>query len=47
MTYSVSGAADDPRIIVNPLSVLAPGVIRELFSGIMEGTTTPPTVRGE
>jgi uncharacterized protein YhdP len=47
MTYSVSGAADDPRIIVNPLSVLAPGVIRELFSGIMQGTTTPPTVRGE
>ena len=39
MTYSVSGAADDPRILVNPLSVLAPGVIRELFSGILEGTT--------
>ena len=26
---------------VNPLSVLAPGVIRELFSGILEGTTEP------
>jgi uncharacterized protein YhdP len=45
MTYSVSGAADDPRILVNPLSVLAPGVIRELFSGILEGTTEAPTMR--
>jgi autotransporter translocation and assembly factor TamB len=45
MTYSVSGAADNPRILVNPLSVLAPGVIRELFSGILQGTTEPPTMR--
>jgi uncharacterized protein YhdP len=45
MTYSVSGDTDDPSILVNPLSVLAPGVIRELFSGIFEGTAEEPAVR--
>jgi uncharacterized protein YhdP len=44
MTYSVSGDPKDPSILVNPLSVLAPGMIRELFSGILWGTTEPPEV---
>ncbi len=46
MTYSVSGKTDDPSILVNPLSVLAPGVIRELFSGIFQGSAEEPAVRG-
>lgn len=45
LTYTVSGDASDPTILVNPLSVLAPGMIRELFSGIFEGTAEPPDVR--
>jgi len=45
MTYSVSGQTDDPSILVNPLSVLAPGVIRDLFSGIFEGSAEEPAVR--
>ena len=31
-TYRVSGTTDEPDISVNPLSVLAPGFLRELFS---------------
>jgi uncharacterized protein YhdP len=45
LTYTVSGDPGDPAILVNPLSVLAPGMIRELFSGILEGTAEPPEVR--
>jgi uncharacterized protein YhdP len=44
MTYSASGDLKDPSIRVNPLSVLAPGMIRELFSGIFWGTAEPPVV---
>ena len=33
------------KVFVNPLAILAPGVIRELFTGIVEGTTEPPVVR--
>jgi hypothetical protein len=29
--YRVSGTADDPRVSVNPLSVLTPGMFREIF----------------
>ena len=44
MTYSASRDPKDPSILVNPLSVLAPGMIRELFSGILWGTAEPPVV---
>ena len=30
-TYSINGPKDQPSILVNPLSVLAPGVLRKLF----------------
>ena len=33
VTYSVKGPPSDPQISVNPLAVLAPGFIRDLFSG--------------
>ena len=29
--YKISGTADDPRISVNPLSILTPGMFRDLF----------------
>jgi hypothetical protein len=36
------GPVADPAISVNPLSALAPGFLRELFSGLREGTLQPP-----
>jgi hypothetical protein len=37
-TYSVKGPIDNPSVSVNPLSVLAPGFLRNLFHGL----PTPP-----
>ena len=31
-TYSVTGTTEEPKIVVNPLAVLAPGFLRNLFS---------------
>jgi uncharacterized protein YhdP len=42
MTYGIRGPAADPKISVNPLSALAPGFLRELFTGLREGTLEPP-----
>jgi uncharacterized protein YhdP len=42
LTYGISGPMSEPRIGVNPLSALAPGFLRELFSGLREGTLEPP-----
>lgn len=33
MTFSVSGPMDEPKFSVNPLSLLAPGFLRNIFSG--------------
>jgi len=33
--YKVKGTSEDPKISVNPLSVLAPGVFREIFRSEM------------
>ncbi|GGA10782.1 hypothetical protein GCM10011498_08650 [Amylibacter cionae] len=30
-TYKMQGAADDPKVSVNPLSILTPGAFREIF----------------
>lgn len=40
-TYNMEGAADDPRVGVNPLSILTPGAFREIFR------RAPPTRPGE
>jgi hypothetical protein len=40
-TYDVDGVASNPRVQVNPLSVLTPGLFRELFRG------PPPTQPGQ
>ncbi|MEM6677005.1 MAG: AsmA-like C-terminal domain-containing protein [Pseudomonadota bacterium] len=34
ITFSVSGGLDEPDLSVNPLSILAPGILRNLFTGI-------------
>jgi hypothetical protein len=41
-TYGMRGPVGEPTIRVNPLSALAPGFLRELFSGLREGTLEPP-----
>ncbi len=33
LTFAVGGTADDPNVSVNPLSALAPGVLRRVFQG--------------
>jgi hypothetical protein len=42
VTYTMSGPADAPSIGVNPLAALAPGFLRELFTGLQAGTLQPP-----
>jgi Protein of unknown function/AsmA-like C-terminal region len=44
VTYSVEGARSEPQISVNPLSVLAPGFIRDLFSGNTDPSETVPAI---
>lgn len=36
LSYSVDGPAGEPRVTVNPLSALAPGVLRRMFEGARE-----------
>ncbi len=39
ITYSVRGQADDPTVVVNPLSAIAPGFLRRIFEF---GENMPP-----
>lgn len=39
-TYKMTGPMEKPKVTVNPLSVLAPGFLRNLF-GIFDGADTP------
>jgi hypothetical protein len=39
--FSVRGPFDDPSVLVNPLTAVAPGFLRNLF-GIFDGTPTVP-----
>jgi hypothetical protein len=43
MTYSVSGNADMPQVSVNPLSALAPGILRRVFEGRMPTAAQAPS----
>ena len=43
MTYSVSGNADEPQVSVNPLSALAPGILRRIFQGRMPTAAQAPS----
>ena len=39
--YSLSGPLDRPKINVNPLASLAPGVLRNLLRGLAKSGTEP------
>lgn len=39
-TFKVSGPVEDPKVSVNPLSVLTPGILRRLVSGFGNGEGT-------
>ena len=41
LNYRVGGAFSAPTLTVNPLSAIAPGLIRKVM-GIMDGTTRAP-----
>jgi hypothetical protein len=45
LSYDVDGPVSEPRVTVNPLSALAPGVLRRMFEGGQSAETTqaPPT----
>ncbi len=43
VSYTLSGPLDNPEIRVNPLTVLAPGILRNLVRGLGKaGTDSPP-----
>jgi hypothetical protein len=42
VSYTLRGTVGDPSIIVNPLTAITPGFLRELFSGLTSGTLEPP-----
>jgi hypothetical protein len=37
VTFAVRGPTDDPDVWVNPLSAIAPGFLRKIVSGVMDG----------
>jgi hypothetical protein len=49
ITFAIQGKLDDPNVLVNPVSVVAPGIFRQIFEFRGEGqnaastTTTPPS----
>ncbi|NWG91879.1 MAG: hypothetical protein HXY21_05155 [Parvularculaceae bacterium] len=42
LSYEVEGAAAEPRVTVNPLSALAPGVLRRMFEGGSDADASRP-----
>jgi hypothetical protein len=52
MTYSINGHAEEPRVFVNPVSVLTPGILRRIFEPIQprrpraqQEAQTPPATQ--
>lgn len=44
-TYQIEGPTSQPKVYVNPLSILTPGLLRDFFGGLANGTLTPPEPR--
>jgi hypothetical protein len=42
ITYTMQGSIDDPKLSTNPLSVLAPGILRRIFEGAAPTAPAPP-----
>ncbi|WP_108680859.1 AsmA-like C-terminal domain-containing protein [Methyloceanibacter sp. wino2] len=46
ITFAIKGKLDDPTVLVNPMSVMTPGIFRQIFdfnSGVPQGTTSAGT----
>lgn len=43
MTYTVAGDPEEPRISVNPLSMVTPGILRRIFEGSMPDAANAPS----
>jgi len=43
MTYTVAGNADEPKVSVNPLSMVTPGILRRIFEGQMPDAANAPS----
>jgi hypothetical protein len=43
VTYSMKGNADQPKVTVNPLAMLTPGIFRRLFQGRIPNAAQAPT----
>jgi len=43
VTYSATGNAEQPKIDVNPLSVLTPGILRRIFEGHIPTAANAPS----
>ncbi len=41
LTYSIAGPTSSPQVSVNPLTVLAPGFIRDLFNDLTDSSADP------
>jgi hypothetical protein len=42
MTYSINGHAGEPRVGVNPVSALTPGILRRIFEPVPQREAEPP-----
>ncbi len=42
ITFAIRGAMNQPQVLVNPLSLVAPGIFREMFQLTPNQTVTPP-----
>ncbi|MDX2273835.1 MAG: DUF3971 domain-containing protein [Hyphomonadaceae bacterium] len=43
MTYSINGAVAEPRVGVNPVSALTPGILRRIFEPLQRSQPAPET----
>ena len=41
ITFAIQGQLDDPNVLVNPISVVAPGIFRQIFEFRARGRTQP------
>ncbi len=42
ITFAIQGSMSDPQVLVNPLSLVAPGIFREMFQMTPSQSVTPP-----
>lgn len=42
ITFAIQGAMNQPEVLVNPLSLVAPGIFREMFQMTPSQSVTPP-----